>query len=318
MILFDENFEEIGPIYSSGDFEIGDSNATNDFQFDAELPQTGGVYIPGTEVGGVFEYRSSLFDKTPTVKGWTWRGLLTQDIITPPSGSDYCIVSGEANSILSSMLANVLGGFFCVPAVDSGLSVSKYQFKLYCTYLDGLTDMLTEYGYRLKIYARKSDENRKVRVYCEAVPAEVVEGEYNDDSQLTLQFIDNQMGFNHLVCMGKGELQERERIDLYVQADGKIGTEKYYTGFKERTAFFDYSSAESTEDLRTSGIKKLKELASGKKLKILSESVELEIGDIVRGRHRESGFIVEAPINKKIYRITGDIVDIEYGIKEEE
>ena len=62
---------------------------------------------------------------------------------------------------------------------------------------------------------------------------------------------------------------------------------------------------------------KLRELASSKKLRIDAESVDLNVGDVVVGRYRETGLVVEAPINKKIYRISNGRMTIEYGIKEE-
>lgn len=318
LILIDDQLHEIGPAKLNVDIEIGDASATNDFEMSTAIKNAYGFYLPGTEVGGIIEYESNVSGTVAaTLRGWTWRGLLTQWIIEPPSGSDYKTVSGEANEVIRSLLKGVLGGFFSVPDEDSGLTIDSYQFKLYTTVLDGLTDMLSSYGYRLDIYADKTDPGRIVQVYCRAVPVKRIDGEYNDDSGLRITYTSNRMGINHLVCMGKGELQERQRVDLYLNDAGNVGQTKYYKGFDERRAYYDYPNAESLAELIKSGTDKLKDLAGNRKLRIDAESVDLNIGDIVVGRYRETGMMVEEPINKKIYRINCDYMTIEYGVKGE-
>lgn len=318
LILFDKDFHEIGPAKLEVDFEVGDSSTSNDFEITTAMTNFYGFYIPGTEVGGVVECQTSVSNSaTKTLKGWSWRGLLSQWIISPPSGSDYRIVSGEANTVIRNLLNGCLGGLFFVPEEDSGLTINSYQFKLYTSMLEGLMDMLAEHDYRLDIYADKTEAGGKVQAYCRALPAKKLEGEYNNDVGLTLTFEDNRMGINHLICMGKGELQNRQRVDLYIGKSGKVTTTQYYTGLSERQAYFNYSSAESEAELKKSGTEKLKELASSKKLRIDAESVDLNVGDIVVGRYRETGLVVEAPINKKIYRISNGRMTIEYGVKEE-
>lgn len=320
MILLDKELKEIGPVKVDVDFEVGDISATNDFQIDCERLDAYGIYVPDTEWGGIIEYDEGTTDsETVTLKGWTWRGLLTQEIIEPTDGSDYRIVSGELNDILRDILSDVMGGFFTVPDVDTGISIASYQFQLYTTVLEGLMDMLSECGYRLKIYAKKTEAGGNVQVFCEAVPASTVEGQYDEDTGLKLRFVRNQMGINHLVCMGTGQLQDRQRVDLYVQEDGSIGKTQYYTGIMERTAYYDYNNAESLEELEESGKKRLRELAGYRKLEITDiDGQNLEIGDIVIGRHRPMGITVKKPVVKKILRIQGDEETIEYQVKGEE
>lgn len=321
MILLDKEMKEIGPAILDIDFEVGDISALNDFEFTAQSSLDAyAIYIPDTEWGGIIEYDEGTTDsESITLKGWTWRGLLSQEIIEPPAGSDYKVVSGELNAVIRDILSGVLGGFFTVPDVDTGKSITSHQFRLYTTVLEGLMDMLSGCGYRLKIYAKKTDAGGSVQVFCEAVPATTVEGQYDEDTGLGLRFVRNQMGINHLVCMGAGRLQDRDRVDLYVQDDGAIGKTQYYTGFLERTAYYDYNNAESLEELEESGKKRLKELAGYKKLEITDvEGQNLEIGDIVIGRHRSMGITVEKPVIKKILTIQGGKETIEYQVKGEE
>lgn len=320
MILLNDALEEIGPVRLNVDFEVGTSKALNNFELSAPSAlEAGAIYVPDTEWGGIFEYYDSVTDsESVTLKGWTWRGLLTQSIISPPSGSDYKIVSGEANTIIRDILSGVLDGFFTVPDIDSGLTITSYQFKLYTTVLDGLMDMLSEYGYRLKIYARKEEAGGKVQVYVEAVPAVKLDGQYDSDNGIRIRFTDNRMGINHLVCMGTGELQSRQRVDLYMQKNGTVSQTQYYNGFQERTAYYDYSSAQSLAELIKYGTERLLELANSKKFEMSTTGEDLEVGDIVIGRERKTGIVIEKPIIKKILKITSGVVSVEYEVKGEE
>lgn len=318
LILLNSDMTEIGSVDIDIDAEYGTSeDSTNDIEISTQEIQAyhpGGIYIPGTEIGGLFEYSKSKTDTDiQTLKAWTWRGLLAQSLILPPVGSNYKIVSGEANSIIASMLSNVLGGFFRVPGTSSGLTISSYQFPLYINTLDGLEGMLENYGYRLSIHADKVSNG--VAVTVEAVEATVIEGTYNDDSDIPMIFTDDNMGINHLLCAGSGELQARMKVDLYIGSDGKVTTTQYYTGFAERTAFYDYSSAESMDDLVDYGSKRLLELASHRTLTIEApEELDIEVGDIAQGTFPD-GSVVRLPIVKKIYRIAGGLIITEVKIK---
>lgn len=206
--------------------------------------------------------------------------------------------------------------FFCVPKVDSGLVIKNHQFNLHCKLLDGLADMLEKYGYKLKIYAKRTGPGEQVIVYCEVAPAQKVEGTYDEDTGLNLTFTDNQMGINHLICWGKGELQERQRIDLFIDEEGNISETQHYFGLQERQAVFDYGSAESLDDLRKRGAERLKETASSKKLRIDEIGEEnLEIGDIVIGKKND--LRIEKPIVRKILRILNGKETMEYKVKGE-
>ena len=318
IILFNEFFTELGPADFDIDFEIGDSEALNNFELTTNEQSIYGLYIPHTELGGVIEYTSQIsMDNKITYRGWTWRGLLSQVIVTPPEGEDYKIVSGEANAILTEMLSGVLGGFFHVPATDSGCNIDSYQFTLYTTLLDGLMDMLLTQNYRLNIHAEKDAPGGSVQVWVEAVPATIIEGYFNEDSGLDMTYINNQMGINHLICMGSGELQERMRVDLYVAKNGRIVRTPYYTGFDERQQYYDFPNAQSEQELVRYGTQRLKEVKSSKRLEVSAPTeTALEVGDIVIGRLGTGSTASSAPIVRKILKITGTGDSVEYQTKE--
>ena len=318
LIAIDENMHEIGVLMVDTDIEIGKSDSLNNFEITAMPIDAEGFYIEGTEYGGFFEFTSETSGNAKiTLKGWTWRGLLTQDIIIPPAGSDYRIVSGDANQIIKELLANVLGGFFYVPDTVSGCTVTNYQFPLYINVLDGIQGMLEEYGYRLSIHAEKEAACQPVVVTVEAVASKLVGGMANEDSPAQITLTDNRMGINHLVCMGAGELQQRQRLDLYIQADGTVGRTQYYTGFAERTAYYDYGSVESEEELEKHGTKRLKDLASSQKVEVkANDGTSIEIGDSVQAALR--GNVVKTPIVRKIVKITEGVESATYKTSNEQ
>lgn len=323
MILIDSALHELGDIEFDVDLEIGSTEkSTNDFELNSNIlfaKDTAGFYIPGTEIGGLIEYSKDRTDQDySTLKGYTWRGLLSKSIIMPPSGSNYKIVSGEANSVIASMLSGILGDFFTVSTSASGCTITNYQFPLYINMLDGLEGMLEAYGYRLKITANKVASNQPIQILVEAVEAQLIKGTYNEDNGIPMSFESDNMGINHLICGGSGELQNRMIRHLYIDSDGNVSTTQYYFGFDERQEFYDYANAESEDDLIDYGKKRLLELASHRTLKMEApEDYELEIGDLVQGVFPD-GTIIRSPIVQKIFKIENGMISTEYKIKGEE
>ncbi len=323
MIVLDNTLHELGEIECDVDMEIGSTeDSTNDFELNSNVlfpEETAGFYIQNTEIGGIIEYSNERTDQDyATLKGYTWRGLLSKNIIMPPAGSDYKTVSGEANSIIASMLSGVMGNFFTASTEDSGLTITSYQFPLYINLLDGLELMLEKYGYRLKITAQKVASHQPIQILVEAVQAQLIKGTYNEDNGIPMTFELNNMGINHLICGGSGELQNRMIRHLYIDDNGNISQTQFYTGFEERQEFFDYPNAESEDDLIDNGTKRLIEVASYRRLIMQApEEYELEIGDLIQGVFPD-GTIIQSPIVQKIYRIDNGIPSTSYKIKGEE
>lgn len=314
IILFDKDFAEIGIVPLDIDAECG-TEGSNDFEIKTDSIQEYepyGLYLEGSEIGGVLEYeKSQTGTPVQTLKGWMWRGLLTQKIIEPPTGEDYMIVSGDANEILADMLSDVLGGFFYVPE-DETVTISNYQFPLYCTMLEGLEGMLEAYDYRLSIHADKVGS--RVVVTCEAVPSVTVSGVFNEDNGIPMIFESDNMGVNHLLCAGSGQLQQRTKINLYCDVNGNISTTQSIFGFNERMAFFDDSGSESADDLMNNGIKRLKEIRNSRTLKMNAPELDLEVGDKVKGTFPD-GTVVIQPVVTKIYKIEHGLLNTEIKIK---
>lgn len=315
LIYLTPELTEIGPCNENIDFDVGEDSASNDFLLRGIIPDSvGGIYVPGTEFGGLVGYTQTT-NKSDVVsnKGYTWRGLLTLGIISPPAGSSYKVVSGDANAILAELLGGYMGGIFTIPAETSGITITDYQFPLYCTLLTGISGMLEEYGAKLRIVAEKPAHGGEVVITIDAVESATIVTMYSQESPVSLTYTDNRLGINHLICLGGGELQERTRVDLYVQADGSIGTTQYHTGLDERTAIYDYSNAESEANLIRCGKLRLKSIATGKTLTIDNSDVDGDVGDYVSAYY--NGVSASVRITEKILTITGGTWKYESKIK---
>ena len=196
--------------------------------------------------------------------------------------------------------------------------MTNYQFDRYCTLLAGITKMLKSVGYKLHIEYIQQERGQPGYVELSAVP--IVDYserlELSQDSRLNFVFDEMKNGVNHLICLGKGELQDRQVIDLYVGENGSIGTMQYYTGIQEVAETYEDTSSESNE-LEEKGREKLQELMNSTSFSMDVESLdmEVEIGDIIGGRDYVTGMYAAKPIAKKIYKVEGGKTSLEYEIE---
>lgn len=301
------------------DFEVGEQNT---FQirltygtWDERIQIGKLVYIPETEYGGIIKKISSATNTEEiTLEGYTWRGYLAHRIISPPSGSDYYIASGDLNNIISSVVS-VPG--FRVADFECGVSVSNYKFNRYIDVASGLETMCESVGFRLDIkYIQTASAGY---VLVQAVPAGNYGGdiEYSQDSMIDFSSVDNQMAVNHLVCLGIGELKNRLVLHLYADANGNVSQTQTLNGINEIVDKFDNSGAE-TQTLIDTGTRRLKELQGGKSFTPSLKTVDFELflGDIVSGKDYITGNSVTQPITDKIVRRDTGWVTYEYKISE--
>lgn len=124
---------------------------------------------------------------------------------------------------------------------------------------------------------------------------------------------------NHLIVTGKGELQDRNVLHLYVQKDGSIGKTEYYTGLDEVAEVYENTSTE-TDELEETSKEKLKELMNKQtfKMDVAALGLDVEIGDIVGGRDYLTGMYMSKPVENITYSITNDIESKTYELEGEE
>lgn len=324
LILATDYLRDIAPVMDADvDFSVGEDN---DYEIKIrrdswreEYTFGNVLYIPGTEYGGIIgEINTDTSLDTISILGRTWRGKLDKKIIVPPAGQDYATASGELNQILRDLIAGQFGDYFVVSQNDTGINIAGYQFERYCTLLAGITKMLKSVEHKLHIEYVQQERGQPGYVELSAVPiidyADKIE--LSQDSQLNFNFKNNRNGVNHLICLGKGELQDRQVIDLYVQKDGSIGTTQYYTGIQEVAEVYEDTSSESAE-LQEKGTEKLQELMNSTTYSMDVETlgIDVEIGDIIGGRDYLTGLYAKKPIKGKIYKVTGGKESLEYEIE---
>lgn len=325
LILADQNLRDIKPVMDA-DIDIAVGTDENDYEIKIrrdrwdECYAYGNIfYIKNTEFGGIIgRKKANTAEDTISLYGRTWRGMLDKKIIRPPSGQDYRKVSGELNMMLNTIVTEQFGDYFVVSQNDTGVSVTNYQFDRYCTLSAGIVKMLKSVGYKLHIEYIQQERGQPGYVELSAVPivdySEQIE--LSQDSRLNFVFDETKNGVNHLICLGKGELQERQVVDLYVGQNGSIGTTRYYTGIQEVAETYEDTSSESDE-LEEKGREKLQELMNSTSFSMDVEALdmEVEIGDIIGGRDYVTGMYAAKPIAKKIYKVSGGTTSLEYEIE---
>jgi len=271
------------------------------------------LYIEGTEYGGLIDsiYVDTV-EREIKYKGRTWHGILNSKVIEPPASQDYYEVSGDANTILGSLITALsLGALFSASESTSGFTLSNYQFHRYVMGYDGICDMLESVGAKLKI----EFNNGSAELSAVAIHDYANDELDSDHIGLKIEKIYNPV--NHLVCLGQGELSQRTVVHLYCDSDGNVSTTQTITGIDEVMAVFDYPNAESVEDLTRDGTKKLKEMNNSDTIDVdLDDAYEFDIGDIIHAEDIITGIAVSRKVIKKIITINSNIVNINYKVGE--
>lgn len=142
--------------------------------------------------------------------------------------------------------------------------------------------------------------------------------ELSKDSGLTYTMDDKRNGVNHLIVTGKGELQDRNVLHLYVHPDGSIKKTQYYKGIDEIAEVYENTSTE-TDQLENQAMDKLLELCSKKKfgMDIDRLGLEVSVGDIVGGRDYLTGTYMAKPIKNITYEVTNRVSSKIYELEGE-
>lgn len=274
------------------------------------------VYIEGTEYGGTVDGLKVITkDDELIYKGRTWQGILASKILKPDDGADYLVVSGEANAIIGTLIERCgLTKIFVASTDDSGLTISNYSMNRYVDAYSGIIKMLGTVSGKLKFTVNKDG-----MVIVSAVPAvDYTQDEQFDSDLVEMEIETSSAVVNHLVCLGKGDLAERQVVHLYTDENGNVSTTQTFTGLAEVEAVYDYPNVESIEELTNSGKEKLTEYAVPNSVVIdfPAEENVYDVGDIVGAKENITGITSAAKITKKIVTISGGKVNIEYKVGE--
>lgn len=271
------------------------------------------LYYENTEYGGIVDDICVDTDADSiTYKGRTWHGILNSKIIEPDTGQDYLVLNGEANQVIAGLLTRLgLGSLFKASTEDSKIGISNYQMNRYVGGYDGIRKMLHDN------YAKLVIRFSRGTVTVSAVPiVDYSKDEQFDTDQIDFTVEKHYRQTNHLICLGTGDLKDRQVLHLYTDSHGVIGTTKVLTGINEVTDIYDYPNAESLEELRQGGVEKLTEAWSADKIEFdfNSDAETYDIGDIVGSVERVTGIAVAADITRKIVTIKNNTTTISYKV----
>ena len=316
------------PVLIITDADGVDVRACDDFELDiaygddennlAVIDSTGGdipdgayVYLDGGDIGGTIDgIEVDTTTDTLTMQGRSLTGILAQKIIVPDAGQAYLTVSGDANTVLGTLITRLdLDDVFSAPATASGISISTYRFGRYVDAYAGIRDMLASAGGKLKM--RRTSGNRFEMYTVEAVTY---------DDQITneiLDFIGEKWTrkTNHLIALGQGEGAARTVIHRYADADGVVSSTQTLFGIDEIAMVYDASNAEDDE-LADDATKKLEDEQKIDTVDVsigARDDISFDIGDKVIGFDADRRVRIEATISKKIVKVSKGVMTTEYS-----
>lgn len=295
------------------DLEFGDG-AKDDYELTCAEDVSIGEYvgIEGTEYGGVVDTVEESTKSAETVYGGrSWHGILAAKVLCPDAGADYLTVSGDANTVLASLVSRVgLSSLFSVDKGGSGIYVDSYSFDRYTDAYTGMRKMLAKSGAKLMLEYQQG----AVRMWAQAV--DTIDGTVDSD---VMDFDATTVGrqVNHLIGLGKGELKDRAVVHRYADASGNVSSTQTYKGVDEYAAVYDYSSVEA-DKLAEETEKKLKDLhTSGKVEFSVDYAGTAHVGDVITARNNRTGRTVTAPIAKKVVKVSGGVLTVQYDVGEQ-
>lgn len=335
LIYYNDQTTDSGYLtHYEGDFEISSDyeNGNNDFEVVTRIPDDGKIlysedpnagaymlFVPGTEWGGYITGATiDVGENTVTYKGKTWRGYLADTIIEPGPGEDYYTTSGMLWDVLLEVPWHPIISVGYVE--DEDIEVSSFTYNRYVTAIDGVTALLNSINQNLRIYL-STDEMEEG--YTVTLTAEWVKNisdsvqfsqDYGDKIPLKITYAEDIP--HRLICLGQGELAQREVINYYFTNDWEITTT--YDEWDEEINIYPYPvevyDASNSSDLANDGKKKMLEfLANRKQIEVdLSEVSDVGINTIVSAKDQITGETVAAEVTGIIWRVSN------YGERQEE
>lgn len=270
------------------------------------------LYYENTEYGGIIDDLEVDTEADEiTYTGRTWHGVLNSKILAPDSGEDYLILSGEANAVLGGLISRMgLSGLFVASSESSGINIANYQMNRYIAGYDGIRKMLKAFGAKLNILF----ENGFVELSAKPIVDYSKDDQFDTD-QISFRIKKKGNPLNHVICLGKGDLAEREVIHVYADAKGNIVDEQVLTGIREVATTYENANAESSEELKQGGIDLIQESWNSNELEydFDSDSESYDIGDVVGAKELVTGISIKTEISKKIVQFKDNTLTVSYN-----
>lgn len=273
------------------------------------------VYVEGTEYGGeISGSEINIAENTIKYTGRTWRGCLDQWIIEPPAGQDYLIVSGN---LADSLRLLPMGNYITVN--NTAYTGGTYQFNRYITTFEGASNLVSAAQSNLRLALEWESNGYTGTANLSIVEARdltstvEVSQDYNDKIQLTITRDGNTP--KELICLGSGELKDREVVKLYADDDWNISTTPIAGTYPVEV--YDFSSS---ENLEADGRKHYLEMIHNhEQIEVTIDDLDIRLSDVIGAKDVLTGEYVSAEITSIIWRCQnfGDyqVEDYEYKTK---
>jgi hypothetical protein len=274
------------------------------------------IYIPGTEFGGIVTLIiHNTAQRSVTMRGPTWRGILFQQAIEPPpEQSHYILTDTDANTAILSAVGPYFGGLFRVSTEVTDIDVNASWRYITCA--GGLHAALASSGARLNVAYNNAD---KVVDLWAALARDLSNAvELSQDFGVDFTSSAGRLEtYNRCLALGPGELAARMVVNVYRDEEGYHTTKpSSWDEDAERTVVLDYPNAESEADLIASAQDRLREFEAENTITIdqLLAAADVEMGDRVSVRDRLTGMTAQATIYSKILSIQGGVIKIDLKV----
>lgn len=320
-IYTDANYNELGYFtHIDADIEIGEYDVSkNDFELTLSLEDRDPLFTVGslfykenTEIGGVIQrLKINTSDNTITLIGPTFRGLLEKEFVQPPNGNAYLNLNAEANTCINTLIGDRFDSLVTVDNVGASNINVKYDVRD-INLLQALEKALGASNARLCIRHRVDG---KIHLYAEKINDLSDTLQYDNDYQIDMIVKTESKPYNHILCLGKGELLNRLRVNLYLQDDGSWSeSNQVYTGLERKTYKHEDVNVESRDELTKNAIEKVAEANESDTLEISFDADDAELFDIVGAKENVTGISFKEPITQKIIKISDDDIEISYKV----
>lgn len=320
-IYTDANYNELGYLaHFDADLEIGKYDVSNnDFELTLLLEDRDPLFTIGslfykenTETGGaVHRLKINTSDNTITMIGPTFRGLLEKEYVQPSNGSAYLTLNGEANACINTLIGDRFDGLFVVDNIGASNIYIKYDVRD-INLLQALEKALGSSNARLCIRHRIDG---KVHLYAEKINDLSDTLRYDNDYQIGMIVKTESKPYNHIIALGKGELLDRLRINLYLQTDGSWSeSNQVYTGLDRKTYKHEDVNVDDRAELIKNATEKAIEANESDTLEISFGADNAELFDIVGAKENITGISFKEPITQKIIKISDGDISISYKV----
>lgn len=269
------------------------------------------LYFENTEYGGIIDdIGVDTEQEEITYHGRTWHGILNSKIIEPDVGEDHLVLSGEANAILGFLIARMgLSDLFVSAEEISDTTIMKYKMNRYIKGYDGIRKMLKEFGSKLNMSFKNGFVELSAKPFVD-----YSKDEQFDTDQISLKITKKGSPVNHVICLGKGDLSEREVIHVYADEDGNISETQVFTGIHEVCVTYENVNAEDSDALKQGGIDLILESWNSDELDFdfNGNDESYDVGDFVGAIEYETGTEVKTEITKKIVTIANGELTVSY------